>query len=560
MSVDRTVNQFSRTARGVERAVDNVGGALGSILGFGGTVQQEESQRKARGYSAEFQQQRSHQRLVDFTASNDDYRAPYLNGNGGKGPRGFSGGQRREDGQSQGQDPRYAATEQYVLKMVLASQEEPGSPERAARMKEAEAVLTNPRNGLMPDGPEGGVFFPTMTVSLGDGQPVNFAGASAVASSPEITIKKGMDLIAGYGIGKAPTAADIAALRGTAAPAGATIPVGTGEQPKPDAPQAPAPAPAPGAGTGAGGTSPADKSAAPRVLAEPKNGMPQMKMTKDEVIDLQTKLMNTPGFEQEAKAMAARGGADGKPGSATYAAFSKLGSLMNPPLRAEEIDMSNPEIVAKVNAVIEAKRGKSPSVDGQSAPAPAPAADAGQATAPTATDATRLAEAVKMLEATAGAGADRELSAGNMAALQQTPELMKTVGQAFDLNKNGRVEEAELSQIVAAAAAKPEAERVTVVGGVAALNPLFAGASFAPVQPATDVATVDSPAPGQAQTAQVNPQTGEVKPPAAAPASAPLGTENAVYVVPPEPAFEPPPPSVPDVRAPGQRSGGFTIP
>ncbi len=589
----------------------------------------------------------------------DDRRGDFAAGRGGQGPRGLSGSHSRgddaRDGQGQGQDPRILATEDYVYALADAAQSPAGSPERAAAMQKAKDILTKPENGLIQS--DGSVRFPEgMKVILeSNGKQssyIEFNGIHARATSPEVSIQKGVNAVAGQRIGTALTDADIAALRGTAAPAGATIPVGTGEEPKTDAPQAPgtgtAKPDAPGAATFAlpEASGPAAKIYTKNGEGRTMNAEDAPKISASQVKAIQAKLgvkddgmwgpntqaafaaaaakagvkpsdvdFTNPNDPETVKVMAqfnaaaavatvntpaagaGQGSAPSSPplGHADHSAASldKAVSLLTR-LAGEDKHIGSADLkrfaadAAGINAVgrvydlnqdgkvaqtemdkivAAANKANGVTIEGGApalnalftdvtlAAAPAPAADAGQATAPAATDATRLADAVKVLETTAGA--DRELSAGNIAALQQTPELMKTVGQAFDLDRNGAVDKVELERIVAAAAAKPEAERVTVVGGVAALNPLFAGASFAPVQPATDVATVDSPAPGLAQTAQVNPQTGEVKPPAAAPASAPLRTENAVYVV-PEPTFEPSSQGVP--KAEGfVKGGGLTF-
>lgn len=550
-----------RNLRDVERGVVNIERTLNRVENFDERREIRNNGLDARVYRSREQLERARDRYEGRDDNDDrrggrddDRRGDFASGRGGQGPRGFTGGQPRSDdrdgpGQDQSRnDPREAANE-FVLVMSEAVRAPVGSAERAAALREAQSILTNPENGLKREGSER-IQFPDMDVRLDSRSGITFEGMHGRAASAQAAIATTARSLANQNIGTALTQAEIDALRGAAA---GSVTVGTGTPtpatPAPDAPPAPATGAAtPAAPAAATFSLPSASGPEAQIYTRNRAGRTMNaedapKMSASQVEAIQREL----GVE-----------ADGKWGPDTQAAFARAAQAAG--VNPRDVDFTNPNDPETVR-VIAQFNAPSPAASAGVATPPTPTAatgtpDAPGAAAPAAPDAARLDAAVNVL--TAVAGADKEVSAGNISAIQSNAELTTRIGRAFDLNNNGRVEETELTQIAAAAAAKPEAERVTVVGGVAALNPLFAGTSFAPVQPATDVASVTSPAPGLAQTAQVSPQTGEVTPPAAAPASAPLRTENAVYVV-PEQIFEPPSPNVPDVRAPGQRSGGFTI-
>lgn len=506
--IRRTVQEVGRTAQSVARA-----GA--DITGADDTFRSQDARYRTRSYNDRHRADVAQERFEGYRDRRDDDRdddrraAPY-SGRGGQGPRGFSGGQGRGDargGQGQGQDPRIQATEDYVYALADAAQSPAGSPERTAAMQRARDILTNPENGLIQS--DRSVRFPEgMRVPLNSNSYIHFEGIDSRATSPEVSIQKGVNAVAGQRIGTALTDADIATLRGTASPAGATVPVGTGAPatgtPAPAAP----PAPATGAVTPAPATGTATPAAPAVVAGETQMERNQQAQVMLERLGLTTGTRNSAAFNANNSSQTPEDLMDGIIGPKTRAALTELGIDPNQPITAETLTLIQQKSAERI-AAENARNGVQPA-------AAAPGAAAPTATtpeAPAAPDAARMTAAVTILNSLAGE--DRTLSANEIATHGQNAELTTRIGRAFDLNNNGRVEENELTQI-AAAAAKPEAERITVVGGAAALNPLFAGTSFASVQPTTDVASVTSPAPGLAQTAQVNPQTGEVTPPAAA--------------------------------------------
>lgn len=493
----------------------------------------------------------------DADRDEDRGRGDFASGRGGQGPRGFAGGQPRGDerdgrGRSTGDadradDPRLGATVSFVAAMEDAANSY--GPARTAALQRARAVLEDPNSGLK--NADGSISFPNVVVPNPNGEAVVFGmmdgrdyrhypnADAALAQLAEAMRVNNIGII---------TREDLARV---STPAGGVVPVGTGT-------------PAPGTGTQAPGTGtpapdapassftlPAASGAAAHIYTSNRagrtmNAADAPKISANQVKAIQQKL----GVED-----------DEKWGPETQAAFAQRLQAMTPPVNPRDVDFTNPNDPETVRVMAQFSQPAATAA-AQGAGAPAPAAAPGQAS-PAATAATttvaadaQLAAAVGILQA--AAGTDKQVLATDISSHQQNAQLWQRIGQTFDLNHNGRVEETELTQIVAAAAAKPEAERVTVAGGAAALNPLFASATFAQAQPAAESVAAAPQAQAQDRTAQVATQTGEVSPPAAAPASAPLKTENAVYVVPQEQIFEPSSQGVPDVRTPGQR-GGLTV-
>lgn len=253
----RDTQQKTRAVGGIVsdagRIVDGLGRLGGAISGAPDTFEAERGQRELR--NARIQEQ-----LGRYRNNDDDRGSPDDRGSrGGRdgrddrgrddGPRDRNGRPRDDDGrggrgQSQGQDPRIEATQDYVYELADAARSPAGSTDRKAAMDRAKDILVKPENGLIQS--DGTVRFPEgMRVTLqSDGRKssyVSFEGIASRAPSAEESIRRGVNSAAEQGIGSRLTDADLAALRGAAAPATVTVGAGadktTTDTPKPETPK-----------------------------------------------------------------------------------------------------------------------------------------------------------------------------------------------------------------------------------------------------------------------------------------------------------------------------------
>ena len=589
LSAERFLNRFERVGRRVER-VDNF------LTHYEGRREIRDNRIDTQNFRSREQVERAEDRYYDYTNRRNGGHTTDRNGRpvdseqtvqrlgvsrGGNDGRGGQGN--REP------DASVSATQEFVHAMEDAARAGPGAA-RTAALREARAILDDPQNGLKDR--DGSIHFPTMVVRNSDRTTVHFErlGRRDYRDYPdaEAAMAQLADTQSKYKIGNI-TAAELAAASAATRPTGRTNGNGSdvGSDRDDGAPTIPAGSTTSAAArTGAGaGSSTVDASgaqsdvaptdgeepaapgagasaAAKPVTAKPKtsdvalaksyDGVPQMKMTKQQVTEIQSALMHTKGFEEEAKAMAARGGADGKPGKATYPALTKLGRLMTPPMKAEDIDMSNPEIEAKVKTTI-LKQGQAASTrPGLTLPEgireQAALEERGEVAPPVASVAPRVDQAQ------VAAAADEPdivvtASRAQVAAAADPAKLAAAVAalKSMDANKDGIVQKAELPQIemlnpdgtrmvgeavtqngirrsdlggafaelaqspkvsaqtVATVVATAEKSGLKVEGGAASLNPLFANVSFGSAAQFASTPAPEAPAAQLSQGGQTPP-------------------------------------------------------
>lgn len=513
-----SVRQLRRDFRDGRALFNDVVGGIGDVFGARDRIRGDVGRDRAYGYNGAYRGDVARDRYLAYSDQRDDDRDDDRRSRrdrddrrGGRGdfirdPRRAGLGTARSDDERDGRgrstgdadradDPRLGATVSFVEAMEDAANSY--GPARTAALQRARAVLEDPNSGLK--NADGSISFPNVVVPNPNGEAVVFGmmngkdyrhypnADAALAQLAEAMRVNEIGII---------TREDLARV---STPAGGVVPVGTGTQ-------------APGTGTQAPDAPDTAKPAAATFALPPASGPAAKIYTKNG----EGRTMNAEDAPKisasQVKAIQEKLGvkADEMWGPNTQAAFAAAAAKAG--VKPSEVDFTNPNDPETIKIMAHFNAGGSPAasaaVTKPTPPAAAPAQASPAATAATTTGAAdaQLAVAVRILQE--AAGTDKQVLASDISSHQQNAQLWQRIGQTFDLNHNGRVEETELTQIVAAAAAKPEAERVTVAGGASALNPLFANATFAQAQPAAEPVAAAPQAQAQDRTAQVAAQTG----------------------------------------------------